>query len=187
VTMDITKSEQKRFLSLLEIVQREGSMLLKTDARLFESNLDAVWVERLKDEEDLAERLEAFVSRFGRMQDTLGDKLLPSLLRSLAEKPGSVLDNLNRAEKLGLLTSAVEWLDARNLRNKLIHEYMVDSEDFVFALNSAHAAVQLLVATYNTVNLFAHTRISAPAWPSLLPVGGDLKEADPSLCGGELF
>jgi len=168
--MDITKADQERFLSLLEIVQREGSMLLKTDAQLFKSNLDAAWVERLKDEEVLAERLEAFVSRFGRMQDTLGDKLLPALLRSLAEKPGSVLDNLHRAEKLGLLASVVEWLDARNLRNKLIHEYMIDADDFALALNRAHAAVQLLVTTYNAINLFARSRIAASAWPSLLPV-----------------
>lgn len=171
MTMDITKAEQKRFLSLLEIVRREGDLLLKTDARLFKVNLDAAWVERLENEEDLAERLDAFVSRFGRMQDTLGDKLIPSLLRSLAEKPGSALDNLNRAEKLGLLTSVVEWLDARNLRNKLVHEYMVDAEEFVIALNQAHVVVVLLVATYNAINVFAHARISAPAWPNLLPVG----------------
>ncbi len=113
MTMDIIESEQKRFLSLLEIVRREGELLLKTDARLFTANLDATWVERLENDEDLAERLDAFVSRFGRMQDTLGDKLIPSLLRSLAEKPDSTLDNLNRAEKLGLLTSVIEWLDVR--------------------------------------------------------------------------
>lgn len=171
MTMDISKAEQERFLSLLEIVRREGDLLLKTDARLFKANLDAAWVERLEKEEDLAERLDAFVSRFGRMQDTLGDKLIPSLLRSLAEKPGSALDNLNRAEKLGLLTSVVEWLDVRNLRNKLVHEYMVDAEEFAMALNQAHVVVTLLVATYNAINLFAHLRIPAPAWPNLLPVG----------------
>ncbi|PKM13176.1 MAG: hypothetical protein CVV13_02525 [Gammaproteobacteria bacterium HGW-Gammaproteobacteria-3] len=168
--MNILKTEQKRFLSLLEIVRREGELLLKTDARLFKANLNAAWVERLENDEDLAERLDAFVSRFGRMQDTLGDKLIPSLLRSLAEKPGSVLDNLNRAEKLGLLTSVVEWLDVRNLRNKLVHEYMADAEEFAIALNQAHVAVTLLVANYNTINLFAHSRISAPVWPNLLPV-----------------
>ena len=64
VTMDMISAEQNRFFSLLEIVQREGKMLLKTDARLFKSEVDAAWVERLKNEEDLAERLEAFVSRF---------------------------------------------------------------------------------------------------------------------------
>jgi hypothetical protein len=94
MTMDIINTEQTRFLSLLEIVRREGDLLLKTDARLFKVNLDSAWVKRLENEEDLAERLDAFVSRFGRMQDTLGDKLIPSLLRSLAEKPSSALDNL---------------------------------------------------------------------------------------------
>jgi hypothetical protein len=89
----------------------------------------------------------------------------------LAEKPGSVLDNLNKAEKLGLLTSVVEWLDVRNLRNKLVQEYMADAEEFAIALNQAHIAVTLLVTTYNAINLFAHSRISSPAWPNLLPEG----------------
>ena len=67
------------------------------------------------------------------------------------------------------IASAAEWLDARNLRNKLIHEYMVDVKEFALALNSAHLAVQLLVATYNAINLFAKSRISATVWPQLLP------------------
>ena len=171
MTMELLITEQKRFLSLLEIVRRKGDLLLKTDARLFNVNLDAAWVERLENEEDLAERLDAFISRFGRMQDTLGDKLIPSLLRSLAEKPGSALDNLNKMEKLGLLNSVVEWLDVRNLRNKLVHEYMDDAEEFAMALNQSHAAVALLLAAYNAINVFAQSRVSAPAWPDLLPSG----------------
>ena len=171
MTMELLITEQKRFLSLLEIVRRKGDLLLKTDARLFNVNLDAAWVERLENEEDLAERLDAFISRFGRMQDTLGDKLIPSLLRSLAEKPGSALDNLNKMEKLGLLNSVVEWLDVRNLRNKLVHEYMDDVEEFAMALNQSHAAVALLLAAYNAINVFAQSRVSAPAWPDLLPTG----------------
>ena len=81
------------------------------------------------------------------MQDTIGDKLVPSLLRLLTEKPGSVLDNLNRAEKLGFLASVIEWLDVRNLRNKLVHEYVTDPMEFVMALNQSHTGVTLLVAT----------------------------------------
>ncbi|MDO8334765.1 MAG: hypothetical protein Q7T35_08875 [Nitrosomonas sp.] len=100
--------EKKRFVSLLEIVRREGELLLKTDVRLFTSTIDANWVRQLEYDDDLSERLDAFVSRFGRMQDTLGDKLLPSLLRLLAEKLGSALDNLNKAEKLGLLVSVMQ-------------------------------------------------------------------------------
>ena len=88
--------------------------MLKTDVRLFTSTIDANWVRQLEYDDDLSERLDAFVSRFGRMQDTLGNKLLPSLLRLLAEKPESTLDNLNKAEKLGLLASVMQWLDVSN-------------------------------------------------------------------------
>ena len=35
----------------------------------------------------LSERVEAFVSRFSRLQDTLGDKLIPQLLMALGENP----------------------------------------------------------------------------------------------------
>jgi len=111
--------EKKRFVSLLEIVRREGELLLRTDVRLFTSTIDANWVRQLGYDDDLAERLDAFVSRFGRMQDALGDKLLPSLLRLLAEKTGSALDNLNKAEKLGLLASVMQWSELRFEKNTL--------------------------------------------------------------------
>lgn len=169
MTIDVIKMESIRFLSLLKIVRREGALLQKTDARLFKTELDAVWVERLENDDDLAERLDAFVSRFGRMQDTVGDKLIPTLLRSMAEKTGSALDNLNRAEKLGLLPSVEDWLSVRNLRNKLVHEYMSDPEEFAAALNKAHWTVSLLVSAYNDINRYARSRISATEWPELLP------------------
>lgn len=144
-------------------------MLQKTDARLFTAELDAAWVERLENDDDLAERLDAFVSRFSRMQDTVGDKLIPALLKSMVEKTGSALDNLNRAEKLGFLPSVEQWLNARNLRNKLIHEYVSDPEEFAAALNKAHEMVSLLVTVYNSINRYASSRISAAEWPELLP------------------
>lgn len=153
LNINATNTDLKIFISLLEIVRREGDLLRKTDARLFKEPLDSAWADRLLTDEDLAERLGAFVSRFGRMQDTIGDKLVPSLLRLLTEKPGSVLDNLNRAEKLGFLASVIEWLDVRNLRNKLVHEYVTDPMEFVMALNQSHTGVTLLVATYNGINL----------------------------------
>ncbi|MDV6340897.1 hypothetical protein R2103_03825 [Nitrosomonas sp. Is24] len=169
MTVDTLKIESTRLLSLLKIVRREGALLQKTDTRLFTMELDAAWVERLENDDDLAERLDAFVSRFGRMQDTVGDKLIPALLRSMAEKTGSALDNLNRAEKLGLLPSVEHWLNARNLRNKLIHEYVSDPEEFAAALNKAHATVSLLVTVYNSINRYARSRIPAAEWPELLP------------------
>ncbi len=64
-----------RLVFLLETVEREGRHLLTTTERLFCNPIDAAWIDALEQDLDLAERLDAFVSRFGRMQDTLGDKL----------------------------------------------------------------------------------------------------------------
>ena len=41
---------------------------------------------------ELALKIEAFASRFARLQDTLGDKLLPSWLKQLGEPVGAVID-----------------------------------------------------------------------------------------------
>jgi len=72
-----------RFLSTLEIVRREGEHLAYSWRRLYAHPIDIDWIRRLKDEPEAAEQLEAFVSRFGRMQDTIADKLLPRWLLAL--------------------------------------------------------------------------------------------------------
>jgi hypothetical protein len=72
-----------RFLSTLEIVRREGERLAYSWRRLYAHPIDIDWIRRLKDEPEAAEQLEAFVSRFGRMQDTIADTLLPRWLLAL--------------------------------------------------------------------------------------------------------
>lgn len=99
----------------------------------------------LEEDFDLAERVEAFVGRFGRLQDTLGDKLLPLLLSALGEKTSSAIDNLDRAERLGHIRSADEWMTMPNLRNQMIHEYVEDPLVLHSALQSGHDFVQVLV------------------------------------------
>ncbi|MEW6693991.1 MAG: hypothetical protein AB1371_03400 [Pseudomonadota bacterium] len=91
--------------------------------------------------------MDAFVARFGRLQDTVGDKLLPALLRWMGNTPGPVIDNLRLLEKWGWLQDAESWLDTRLLRNRLIHEYQQDATLFADALNTAHERVGLLVST----------------------------------------
>jgi hypothetical protein len=93
----------------------------------------------------LAERLDAFVSRFGRLQDNLGDKFLPQLLLALAEKPGAAIDNLNLAERLGWIQSTDTWLMMRKLRNQMVHEYIEDLGLLTSALQTGHAHVPQLV------------------------------------------
>ena len=115
-----------RLKFLVETVSLEVSHLRATDQRLFARPFDAARAAALRSDLDESERTDAFVARFGRLQDTLADKLLPELLRSQAEPVGVAIDNLDRAEKLGLLRPADAWVDTRKLRSRMVHEYVRD-------------------------------------------------------------
>jgi uncharacterized protein with HEPN domain len=138
-------SERLRFLS--RVVRRECDHLSTTDRRLFATPMTAQIAAVLADDPDLSERAEAFVSRFARLQDTLGDKLLPALLRAMGERTGAAIDNLDHAERLGLLDSADRWTTVRELRNRMIHEYMEDPVLLADALQTGHEFVPVLIAT----------------------------------------
>jgi hypothetical protein len=152
----------QRFLYTLQVVAREGKHLRYSWGRLFSQPIDASWVGRLEAEPELAERLEAFVSRFGRMQDTISGKLLPRWLTALAETPGSQIEVLNRAERLGVVTSTERWLAARQLGHRLIHEYMTNPDAFAADLLLARDYAPDLIDTYNRIRNFAIDRMQRP-------------------------
>ncbi len=141
----MTRQPNPRLAFLSRVVKKELQHVLSTDTRLFAEPFTVERARRLESDPDLAERVEAFVSRFGRLQDTVGDKLLPALLAALGENPRSHIDNLDRAERLGLITSADEWYTVRSLRNQMVHEYIEDLFILANALQSAHNYVPQLV------------------------------------------
>ncbi|MBU3694043.1 MAG: hypothetical protein FGM40_04355 [Rhodocyclaceae bacterium] len=135
-----------RLAFLLETVALESEHLLATDGRLFAEPFTAERAATLTTDDALAERLDAFTARFGRLQDTAGDKLLPTLLQLLGEPLGSALDNLERAARLGLLSGDSEdWMAARALRNRMVHDYIRNPALLSEAVSAAHAAVPMLV------------------------------------------
>jgi hypothetical protein len=104
------------------------------------------------------DRLESFVGKFSRMQDTMMDKLLPALLRAAGEPVGSAIDNLNRLAALGLLDDPDHWLAARALRNRLVHEYVQDLAQLADALAAARAQVDLLRSTHQRIRAYCEAR-----------------------------
>lgn len=144
--MKITPSQTARLEFLARVTDKECQHLLDTDGRLFGNLFTIEEVKKIDIDPILAERLDAFVSRFGRLQDTVGDKLLPALLGALAEKTGPAIDNLDKAEKFGLIDSADSWMEMRRLRNQMVHEYIEDLAVLTSALRSGHAFVPVLVA-----------------------------------------
>ena len=143
--MKITVSQTARLEFLARVTDKECRHLLDTDGRLFGELFTIEEARTIEADPVLAERLDAFVSRFGRLQDTVGDKLLPALLIALAEETGPAIDNLDKAEKFGFIESADGWMEMRRLRNQMVHEYIEDLAVLTSALRSAHVFVPVLV------------------------------------------
>ncbi|MFZ5653351.1 MAG: hypothetical protein ACOY42_02980 [Pseudomonadota bacterium] len=156
----------QRTRALIETGLQEAQYLQRRDDRLFAQPLGLDAISRLPQNDDLSERIDAFVARFGRLQDTIGDKLLPAFLGLMQETPATMLENLDRAERLKLIDSADEWLAIRKLRNRMIHEYVRTPTELLDALNAAHQFIPALIHT-----LHALIRTIAQHFPEIPPDG----------------
>ena len=74
--------------------------------------------------------VDAFIFRFIKTQDLIGEKLFKEYLDKVGDYKDSMsmLDILNKLEKLEIIPSATDWMVFRSLRNSLTHEYP-DNED----------------------------------------------------------
>lgn len=69
--------------------------------------------------------LDQFAYRYTRLQDDLGARLMPAVLRALGEEIATMpaLDRFARLEQLGWLVSADQWTTLRQIRNQFTHDY----------------------------------------------------------------
>lgn len=97
--------------------------------------------------------------RFGKLQDSAG-RLLRSLLILLGEdiEYAPFIDVLNRAEKLGIIGNAEEWIMLRELRNLLTHEYSEDEEDIVRGINRLFEVSGRLCEIYSSIRSYIEKR-----------------------------
>ena len=154
--MTVPPDQAARLRFLQRVVRRERELLQETTAALFAGdaaqqdvggNAALTWqLPAGPLSSALSERLDAFVARFARLQDSLGDKLLPALLLALAEPVGAALDNLGIGERLGWFDSVELWRSVRALRNQMIHDYVEDRRILEGALSAARDAVPMLCA-----------------------------------------
>lgn len=132
----------------LKVAKKEATHLAYTQNTLFAQQIDLAWISDLEFNE---EKIDAFVSRFGRLQDFLGEKLIPVFANLLSENPKSMLDVLSFAEKMEWLEDAEAFISARKLRNLLVHEYMEDPAIFLDALFSTHKASEMVLTLVLTL------------------------------------
>jgi len=168
--MNLRSRDYQKLITSFEIAEKEARHLRYSWNQLFEHrNIDLTWVERLDEEPDEAVVLEAFVSRFSRLQDHIAGRLIPIWLESLAEQPSSQIENLNKAEKLGVVDSTQDWLTARQIRNYLVHEYLQDPKSMLDALQLTRQATGTFFAVYNALR--SYTLNTLPDLEPKLPPG----------------
>jgi hypothetical protein len=94
--------------------------------------------------------IDSFIYRFSKIQDKIGDKLFPEILKELQEYRDnmSLRDVLNRLEKLELIPSTDEWISFRELRNIATHEYPDNEKEVVDAINSILSAYDKIKSIY---------------------------------------
>ena len=141
---------------LLQLVDREDEHLMAVRWRLFgdDGRVDAQRVKQLLTDDLGVDRLESFGAKFGRMQDTIVDKLIPAVLSAAGERSGAAIDNLMRLERLELVRSAELWLQMRGLRNRLVHEYIERPEEFAPALERAFEFTEVMHRDYASIRAF---------------------------------
>ena len=92
--------------------------------------------------------LDQFAYRYTRLQDDMGARLMPAILKVLGEEVSamSAIDRFARLEQLGWLPSADTWAELRQVRNQFTHDYPDDAAERLERLQAASSAArQLLV------------------------------------------
>jgi hypothetical protein len=104
---------------------------------------------RLERDRLLLRLADQILFRFTKLQDALGERLVPATLQRLAEsfEEWPMRDRLERLERLGYVV-VDDWLRWRELRNRLAHEYPDQPELRFAVLKAAIGAAGELVTAY---------------------------------------
>lgn len=105
-------------------------------------------------EKEMLRILDQIAYRFAKLQDSMGEKILPMILELAQETVpanATFAEKLNRLERIGAIPSAEEWKKFRFVRNALAHEYPEDPELRVSAINYFMAGAATLSTLYRVV------------------------------------
>lgn len=124
-----TETEERKYLKqLLSSLRRAKSTLNYSYNICRKIGIKEDYTE---DEED---RYESMSSKFARLTDLVLKQAVKTIdILDLEDPPETMRDAINRAEKKGLVSSALKFIEIRKMRNKIAHEYV----DYTFVLENA--------------------------------------------------
>lgn len=95
--------------------------------------------------------LETLCSRFARSIDYLIRKVFRSIDDVEFENQGTLIDVVNNAEKRGLIESTDKLREIKELRNDIVHEYVLEDVKALFkdVIKSAPVVLEIMQHTIN--------------------------------------
>ncbi len=117
--------------------------------------LDAARVQALPPE--LRRLLDQAAYRFMKLQDALGERVLPLTLEAVDEPlppSATFAEKLQRLERLQVIPAAARWRELREIRNQIAHEYPDAPALRAAALNRFVAGIGELLAIWSGVAAF---------------------------------
>ncbi|WP_395947040.1 hypothetical protein [Caedibacter taeniospiralis] len=105
--------------------------------------------------------IDRLIYRFLKLQDTMGEKIFPAILLLAKEdvKKKTFIDILNRLEELEIVDKN-EWLNLREVRNEIAHEYSFNTSEVVDSINLIYHKSDMLAAIYKSVCEFCRVRFN---------------------------
>jgi hypothetical protein len=103
--------------------------------------------------------IDQLIFRFSKLQDSMDEKIFPFILRMAGEevKKKTFIDILNRLEELDIVNKN-EWLQLREIRNQIAHEYSSNTEEFVNSIVSIYNISNQLTDFFKKVIGFCKQR-----------------------------
>lgn len=125
---------------------------------LIDSLLKTVKIYEVEVFEELAPEkraiLEAYLKRFASFQDFLGAKIFASVLSLAGISTSKMSEVLSHAEKEGLIDSLESWVELRNARNELEHDYPNEIKEALVDLKYCIDSFEILKRYYINVVQF---------------------------------
>ncbi|WP_297209762.1 MULTISPECIES: hypothetical protein [Thermodesulfovibrio] len=149
---------KQRILSYISICNIHSERL-KSSLRNLEKLIPlSVLQYKLLNEQELS-FLDQMSYRFGKLQDLSG-RLLRAILLTIEEDVSHLpfIDILNKAEKLGIIDSAHDWITLRELRNLLTQEYSEKIEEIVNGINKLYEISKRLLDIYKGIIQYINKR-----------------------------
>lgn len=108
------------------------------------------------DENDIP-LFELLVSRFAKLQDFIGRKIIDKYLQTQGEysEKHTMLDKLNLLEKFGIIESVQEWQKMREVRNHLTDEYPDHPELTAKYLNQLYDLTPKFILIFERIKKYA--------------------------------